>query len=213
MMDIIQLDHVSKRFAHKILFDDVILRISEGTIVGFKGANGCGKSVLFKIISGLYRPDSGDVYVRGKKIGDDFDYPPDMGIFINAPGFIPVYSGFKNLKCLADIRGKIDSKKICAAMDKVGLNPNDKTPVKNYSLGMKQKLGIAQAFMEDQSILLLDEPFNALDQESHLQMLDCLRELRNLGKTILITSHNADDLDTLCNTTYLIQDSKIFPVN
>ena len=150
--------------------------------------------------------------MRGKKIGDDFDYPPDMGIFINAPGFIPVYSGFKNLKCLADIRGKIDSKKICATMDKVGLNPNDKTPVKNYSLGMKQKLGIAQAFMEDQSILLLDEPFNALDQESHLQMLDCLRELRNAGKTILITSHNAADLDTLCNTTYLIQDSKIFPV-
>ena len=123
-MDIIQLDHISKRFAHKILFDDVILRVSEGSIVGFKGANGCGKSVLFKIISGLYRPDSGDVYVRGKKIGDDFDYPPDMGIFINAPGFIPVYSGFKNLKCLADIRGKIDSKKICATMDKVGLNPN-----------------------------------------------------------------------------------------
>ena len=81
MMDIIQLDHISKRFAHKILFDDVILRITEGTIVGFKGANGCGKSVLFKIISGLYRPDSGDVYVRGKKIGDAFDYPPDMGIF------------------------------------------------------------------------------------------------------------------------------------
>ena len=190
----------------------MILRVSEGSIVGFKGANGCGKSVLFKIISGLYRPDSGDVYVRGKKIGDDFDYPPDMGIFINAPGFIPVYSGFKNLKCLADIRGKIDSKKICATMDKVGLNPNDKTPVKNYSLGMKQKLGIAQAFMEDQSILLLDEPFNALDQESHLHMLDCLRELRNAGRTILITSHNADDLDTLCNTTYLIQDSKIRPV-
>ena len=151
--------------------------------------------------------------MRGKKIGDAFDYPPDMGIFINAPGFIPVYSGFKNLRCLADIRGKIDSKKICATMDKVGLNPNDKTPVKNYSLGMKQKLGIAQAFMEDQSILLLDEPFNALDQESHLQMLDCLRELRNAGKTILITSHNAADLDTLCNTTYLIQDSKLLPVN
>ena len=212
-MDIIQLDHISKKFSHKILFDDVILRIIVGTIVGFKGANGCGKSVLFKIISGLYRPDSGDVYVRGKKIGDDFDYPPDMGIFINAPGFIPVYSGFKNLKCLADIRGKIDSKKICATMDKVGLNPNDKTPVKNYSLGMKQKLGIAQAFMEDQSILLLDEPFNALDQESHLQMLDWLREMRYAGKTILITSHNAADLDTLCDTTYLIQDSKIFPVN
>ena len=97
-------------------------------------------------------------------------------------------------------------------MDKFGLNPNDKTPVKNYSLGMKQKLGIAQAFMEDQSILLLDEPFNALDQESHLHMLDCLRELRNAGRTILITSHNADDLDTLCDTTYLIQDSKIRPV-
>ena len=96
-------------------------------------------------------------------------------------------------------------------MDKVGLNPNDKTPVKNYSLGMKQKLGIAQAFMEDQSILLLDEPFNALDQESHLQMLDCLKELCNTGKTILITSHNADDLDILCNTTYLIQNSKILP--
>ncbi len=149
----------------------------------------------------------------GKRIGEDFDFPPDMGVLIDAPGFIPLYSGYKNLKFLADIQGKIGDSNIRRAMELVGLDSSDGTTVKSYSLGMKQKLGIAQAIMEGQDILLLDEPFNALDQDSHVRMISLVRELKASGRTVLLTSHNAGDLEALCDRIYHIADGGIQPTS
>lgn len=206
MKTMIQLVNVSKSFKGTPLLENVNLQIREGEIVGFVGHNGSGKSVLFKLISGIYRPDSGKVIVRGQELGGKSDFPENMGILIDSPGFIDIYTGFQNLKYLASIRNKIDDAAIKKYMNLVGLAPENKTRVKNYSLGMKQKLAIAQAIMEDQDILLLDEPFNALDEGSHIKMLDLMLDLQKEGKTILLTSHNLGDIESVCQRRYQIQD-------
>lgn len=185
------------------------LTIEKGTVVGFVGQNGSGKSVLFKLISGIYRPDEGQITVRNKELGKDCDFPENIGILIDTPGFIDIYTGFQNLKYLASIRNIINDEKIKQTLALVGLDPENKTKVKNYSLGMKQKLAIAQAIMEEQDILLLDEPFNALDDESHQKMLDLVKALQKEGKTILITSHNDDDIKYLCDIIYKIKNQQI----
>lgn len=211
-MEQLYCENVSKSFKGKRIFHHACLHADKGTITGIVGANGIGKSVLFKLISGIYRVDEGSIFVRGKRIGDGFDFPSDMGIFIDSPGFIPLYSGFKNLKLLADIRNLVSKQDIRNAMARVGLDADDKTRVVNYSLGMKQKLGIAQAIMENQDILLLDEPFNALDEMSHDQMIELLKKLKGEGRTILLTSHNYGDILTLCDFVYKIQDAAIVEI-
>lgn len=212
-MNDIVIENIVKYFGKKKIFDEANLSVQKGTIVGIIGENGVGKSVLFKMISGIYRPDSGNIFIRGDKIGDRFDFPPDMGVFIDNPGFVPLFSGLKNLKMLADIKGAISEHEIAETMELVGLDPGNKTPVKNYSLGMKQKLGIAQSIMENQDILLLDEPFNALDEHSHQRMRELLSEMRNKKKTILLTSHNMDDIFSLCDSVYKIDNYKIVEYN
>lgn len=209
MKSIIELSKVSKSFKSHLLFSNVNLTIEKGTIVGFVGQNGSGKSVLFKLISGIYRPDEGQITVRNKELGKDCDFPENIGILIDTPGFIDIYTGFQNLKYLASIRNIINDEKIKQTLALVGLDPENKTKIKNYSLGMKQKLAIAQAIMEEQDILLLDEPFNALDDESHKKMLDLVKTLQNEGKTILITSHNDDDIKYLCDIIYKIKNQQI----
>lgn len=205
MEPVIQLINVSKSFRGEPLFHDVNLTIHSGEVVGFIGRNGCGKSVLFKLMAGIYRPDSGEIFVRGERLGETADFPENMGLMVDSPGFIDVCTGFQNLQYLASIRGKIDDGTIAAYMELVGLNPRNKTRVKNYSLGMKQKLAIAQAIMENQDILLLDEPFNALDEEIHENMLALITRLKEEGKTILLTSHNSDDIDAVCSRKYQIR--------
>lgn len=208
-MQQILVDHISKSFGDTVIFRNTSLTIQKGHVVGIIGANGSGKSVLFKMISGLYRPDSGEIYVRGERIGDRFDFPPNVGVFIDAPGFIQIFSGFKNLRMLADIKGTTSDEAIRDAMNLVGLESSCKTLVKNYSLGMKQKLGIAQAIMESQDILLLDEPFNALDESSHRRMCNVIKELKDKSTTILLTSHNMADILELCDEIYQIKNYTI----
>lgn len=175
--------------------------------------NGSGKSVLFKIICGFEKPDQGSVYVRGRQIGKNGrDFPADMGVFINSPGFIGIYSGFQNLKFLADIQGKIGEKEIRQTMTKVGLDPDNKAKVDNYSLGMKQKLGLAQAIMEGQDILILDEPFNALDYKTYEDVKTIIRMLKAEGKTIFLTSHHYKDIEQLCDQVYSIEDCQLLPI-
>lgn len=212
MKTMIQLVNVSKSFKGAPLLENVNLQIQEGEIVGFVGHNGSGKSVLFKLISGIYRPDSGKVIVRGQELGEKSDFSENTGILIDSPGFIDIYTGFQNLKYLASIRNKIDDAVIKKYMNLVGLDPENKTRVKNYSLGMKQKLAIAQAIMEDQDILLLDEPFNALDEGSHKKMLDLMLDLQKEGKTILLTSHNLGDIESVCQRRYQIQDHTLVEI-
>ncbi len=201
---VIRLDSVKKSFKGNILFENVSLEVEKGQIVGFRGRNGSGKSVLLKIIAGLYTPDEGDVYIQGEKLGDRIDYPDNVGILVDSPGFIEVLSGFENLCLLAEIKGRIGRREIESAMKKFDLDPASRKKVKNYSLGMKEKLGIIQATMEDQEIVILDEPFNALDEASCQHLYQFIMRLKDRKKTILLTSHNQADLDALCDVQYSV---------
>ncbi len=206
MEPIISLNQVSKRFSGRRVLSDVSLQVEKGSTVGIVGSNGSGKSVLFNIICGFLVPDSGEVSVRGRALGKGRDFPENVGVLINAPGFIGLHTGLQNLRYLAGIRGVVGDREIRAAMQKVGLDPEDPTKVEHYSLGMKQKLGIAQAIMEDQDILILDEPFNALDYKTYQDTMEILRILQAEGRTILLTSHHYDDLEALCTRIYAIED-------
>lgn len=203
----IEIKHVYKSFKSVPLFKDINLNCKKGEIVGIIGANGVGKSVLFKIIAGLIMPDKGEVFVYGKDIVLDRSIPHHLGALIEEPGFIPSYSGLDNLKFLASIRNEISESEILNVLEMVGLLEDKNKKVKYYSLGMKKKLGIAQAIMENPELLLLDEPMNALDKRSIEQMRSIFLKLANEKKvTILLASHNEKDIYSLCDTIYLIED-------
>jgi len=205
----IQVKNVSKTYDRVPVLDDVSLVIEKGTTVGIVGGNGSGKSVLFKVICGFTAPDEGTVEIRDKRLGKDIDFPEDVGVFINSPGYIGIYNGLQNLKFLADINGKIGIDKIKATMKIVGLNPDNKAKVKDYSLGMKQKLGIAQAIMEDQDIIVLDEPFNALDYKTYNDIKGVIKHLKEQNHTMVLTSHNYQDIEELCDVVYLIDEGNL----
>lgn len=212
MKILIEMKNVSKAFRSKNILQDVSFTVQQGETVGLVGANGTGKSVLFKMLCGFVEPDKGSIIVDGKKLGKGRDFPENMGIFINSPGFIGIYNGFKNLKFLADIQGKIGTMEIEDAMLKVGLDPSNKTKVDNYSLGMKQKLGLAQAIMENQDILVLDEPFNSLDYKTYGDIKEIIHMLKADGKTIFLASHNFSDIEQLCDKVYTIEDHRLIPM-
>lgn len=200
---------VSLKIREKEILGNVSLQCSPGEICGITGRNGSGKTMLMKCICGFVRPTGGVIRVLGKIIGKDVDFIPDAGIIIETPGFIPYYSGIKNLRLLAAIRGKITEKEIKEAMGQVGLDPAMKRPVKKYSLGMRQRLGLAQAIMENPRILILDEPFNGLDKEGVLEMREYLLNLKEEGKTIILSSHSAEDIEILCDNVYEMDRGKI----
>lgn len=176
------------------------ITFEKGKIHGLIGRNGSGKTMLMKCICGFVRPTGGTVHVSGKQIGKDCDFPESVGIIIETPGFIPYYSGYKNLKLLADLNKKIDGAKIKETMKQVGLDPELKRHVRKYSLGMRQRLGLAQAIMEDPDLLILDEPMNGLDKDGVADMRQYLLKLKEQGKTILLASHSAEDISVLCDT-------------
>lgn len=178
----------------------ISVNFEKGKIHGLIGRNGSGKTMLMKCICGFVRPTAGTVIVAGKRIGKDCDFPESVGIIIETPGFIPYYSGYRNLKLLADLNCKIGKEEIRAAMQKVGLDPDLKRHVRKYSLGMRQRLGLAQAIMENPDLLILDEPMNGLDKEGVADMRQYLLDLKAQGKTILIASHSAEDIAVLCDT-------------
>lgn len=209
MSAIIEVNQVSKYFSRRPVLKDVSLSVEAGSAVGIVGSNGSGKSVLFQTVCGFLTPDGGTIKIRGELLGKKRDFPDNVGVLINSPGFISLNTGFQNLKYLAGIRGVIGERQIRAAMQKVGLDPEDRTKVEQYSLGMKQKLGLAQAIMEGQDILILDEPFNALDYKTHNDVKEILRVLQAEGKTMLLTSHNYEDLEALCNQIYVLDDGKL----
>ena len=153
-----------------------------------------------KCICGFLRPNSGKIYVNYKEVGKDMDFPDDLGIIIETPGFLPNISGFKNLQLLASLKKKASDAVIRDAIMKVGLDPYMKKPVGKYSLGMRQRLGLAQALMEDPQLLILDEPLNGLDTHGAAHIRELIKSLRDEGKTVLLASHNQMDIDELCDT-------------
>lgn len=205
----IEINQVSKSFKGVTIFENLNLRVEKGKIYGIIGHNGSGKSVLFKLICGFIFPESGKIIVDGEELGTNKRFPNSFGIIIDRPGYIAGKTGFENLKALATIENKISDDKIKQVMEMVGLQPEAKQKVKNYSLGMKQKLAIAQAIMEDQQTLILDEPFNALDIDSVENIRRLLQKFREEGRTIILTSHNQEDINLLCDEVYRISNFKL----
>lgn len=198
----IEVQNVVKRFRDQVVLKNVAISFEKGKIHGIVGRNGSGKTVLFKCICGLMHPEEGVILVNGKRVGRDVDMPEDIGAIIEAPGFLPNYSGYKNLRFLANIRRKIGKEEILNVLKTVGLDPESRKHVGKYSLGMRQRLGIAQAIMEDPEILILDEPMNGLDNAGVQDIRALLLGLKTQGKTILLASHNHEDIAALCDTVH-----------
>ncbi len=196
----IEVKNVSVTIGKNRILQDISVTFEKGKIHGLIGRNGSGKTVLMKCICGFMKPTSGAVFVEGKQIGKDVDFVPDAGVIIETPGFVPFYSGIRNLQILAALNHKIGNEEIREAMQTVGLDPGLKRHVKKYSLGMRQRLGIAQAIMENPKLLILDEPFNGLDKEGVEQMRNYFLKLKEQGVTILLTSHTNEDIRLLCDT-------------
>lgn len=207
MNEIITLKNIQLELKKTCVFQNLNFSCKQGEIIGITGANGSGKSVLFKLIAGLYSPSYGEVLINGENIVPERKIPANLGALIEEPGFINYYSGFKNLQYLASIRGVVGNQEINDTLKIVGLYEQKDQKVKTYSLGMRRKLGIAQAIMENPSILLLDEPMNALDKSSVENMRTLFRKLSSeKGTTILIASHSEEDIRILCDKVYAIED-------
>ena len=199
-MNIISVKNLSKDFGQERVLKSVTRDFEKGRIHGIVGNNGSGKTVLMKCICGFLIPTEGEVIVNGKRVGKDVDFPPGLGLIIETPGFLPNITGVKNREILASLNKKIGLREIAASMRAVGLDPSMNKPVGKYSLGMRQRLGIAQAIMEDPALLILDEPLNGLDKHGVREMRQLIKGLKEQGKTILLASHNQGDIDELCDT-------------
>jgi ABC-2 type transport system ATP-binding protein len=209
-MNSIVVKKATKIFKDNVVLKDISFTLESGTITGIIGRNGSGKTVLIKCICGFIPLTGGHIYVDDKEIGKDIDIPNNMGIIVETPGFLPNFSGRKNLEQLAMIHHKISKSDIEQYMTLVGLDYNSTKKVGKYSLGMRQRLGIAQAIMEDPDILLLDEPLNGLDNESAEQMRKIILSLKEKGKTILLASHNQNDIDILCDRVFEIDRGHLY---
>ena len=209
----LKITNLSKKFKKRMILDDIDLELAFGNIYGFIGANGSGKSVFFKTICGFLKADGGTVALNDEVIGKDIDFLPELGVLIEKPGFIENYTQFENLKYLAQINNTVHDEDIKATLEMVGLNPDNNEKVKNFSLGMRQRLAIAQAIMEKQKIIILDEPFNGLDKQDAAQIKQLLLELKSPDRLILLTSHIAGDIEELSDYIFEFSAGKIVPVN
>ena len=204
----IKIENVTKKFKENTVLNNVSINFEKGKIHGLIGRNGSGKTVLMKCICGFIPVTSGSITVRNKVISKK-NTPENIGLIIETPGFLPNYSGYRNLKFLADISGKANKNAIIRSIESVGLDPHSKKHVGKYSLGMRQRLGLAQAIMEDPDLLILDEPMNGLDKDGVGDMRRYLLNLKEQGKTILIASHSAEDIDVLCDTVVEMDKGKM----
>lgn len=202
MENVIEVKDVDLIIGKDQILNNINVCFEKGKIHGLIGRNGSGKTMLMKCICGFVRYTKGEIFVEGQKIGKDIDFPKNIGIIIETPGFIPYYSGYKNLKLLAGLKNKIGKKEIEETLELVGLDPKLKKSVRKYSLGMRQRLGMAQAIMENPDILILDEPMNGLDKQGVADMREILLKLKEQGKTIMLASHSSEDIEILCDTVH-----------
>lgn len=212
MENVILIKNATKKFKETIVLNKISVSFEKGKVHGLIGRNGSGKTMLMKCICGLVPLTSGEITVNNKIVGKDTNVPDNIGVIIETPGFLPGYSAYSNLRFLAVLNGKIGKEEIRNAIISVGLNPDDRKKVGKYSLGMRQRLGLAQAIMENPELLILDEPMNGLDKDGVLEMRQYLLALKEEGKTILIASHSAEDIDVLCDTVHEMDKGKISQV-
>lgn len=205
----ITVEKISKQYGKKTILQDVSLALKPGTITGLVGENGCGKTTLMRCICGFTRPNSGKVTVLGKVIGKDCDFAPSTGIILENPGFLAHYSARQNLSILSGISGAASKERVDEVIRLVGLDPEEKKSVGKYSLGMCQRLAIAQAIMENPEVLILDEPFNGLDKQGVQDIHALLQSLKNQGKIILLASHSGADIAQACDTVYQFAQGKV----
>ncbi|MBM7541207.1 ABC transporter ATP-binding protein [Amphibacillus cookii] len=203
MEKIIAIKNLTKTVKGHDLLKDINLEISQPNVYGVIGRNGSGKSVLFKTIAGLLTPTKGEISIFGENIGKGA-FPQQFGALLDTPGFLPQYSSFKNLKLLSSIKNQVSDERLREVIALVGLDPNDQRPVRKYSLGMRQRLGIAQAIMEKPKLLILDEPMNGLDESGVEDMREMILEFKEEGMTVLLSSHNSEDISMLCASVYRI---------
>lgn len=203
------LNHVSKKIRSNLVVDSVDLTLKSGVVYGLCGYNGCGKTMLMRLIAGLILPTEGEISFDGKRLGKDLDFPESMGILIENPAFVGGLSGFENLKLLASLQGKVTDEQIKNAITRVGLNANDKKKYRKYSLGMKQRLGIAAAIMESPSLIILDEPTNSLDADGVALTQKIITEEKQRGALIIMTCHDRSILEAVCDVIYTIEQGRI----
>lgn len=207
-MEII-IDHATKRIRNATVLKDISYRFTSGRVYGLQGPNGCGKTMLMRLVAGLIRPTEGSVYVDGAELGKEIDFPDSMGVLIENPAFLPNSTGMDNLKLLAQLKNRISDRQIKQAIENVGLDPQDCRKYKKYSLGMKQRLGIAAALMEQPELIILDEPTNALDNNGIEQIYALIRREQKRGALILLTCHDSAILTTLSDEIISIDGGSI----
>jgi len=209
----IEVRNLTKKISGNLILDNINIKMTSGKIYGLKGKNGSGKTMLMRAICGLILPTEGEVIIDGQVLGKDISFPNSLGALIESPGFIANYSGFKNLKILSEIQDKIDDNKINEVLTMVGLDPKEKKKFKKYSLGMKQKLGIAAAIMEEPEIIILDEPTNALDESSVISLRKTLQKYRDEGALIIISCHDSEELEFLSDEIFFMENGRLKPYN
>ena len=205
----IDIKNINKTIGNNVVLDNISISLEKGKIYGFRGKNGSGKTMLFRAICGLINVDSGEIIIDNKVLGKDISFPNSLGVLIEYPGFLDNLTGFRNLKYLAEIKGIISDKYIEEAIKKVGLDPKDTRKFKKYSLGMKQRLGIAQAIMEDPELIILDEPTNALDIDGVRLINDIILDMKSKGKTILIANHDKEELESVADKILFVDRGRI----
>lgn len=208
-MDKIIIKNATRDIKGVRVLDNINIELDRGGIYGFIGSNGSGKTMLFRAICGLIKLTEGEIEVFSKKIRQDVSFPESLGVIIESIGFWDEYTGFENLYLLSRIKKVIGKKEIRETLTRVGLNPKDKRTYKKYSLGMKQRLGIAEAIMEKPELLVLDEPTNALDDEGVETVRNILFEEKERGATILIASHNKEDISILCDRIFKMTEGRL----
>ena len=205
----IVIQNLSKTIKKNVVIQDISMELQSGTVYGFKGINGSGKTMLMRLICGLIRPTQGEVSINGKVLGKDLSFPESVGVGLENPSFLGTYSGFQNLKLLASIKSVADDEAIRSALSRVGLRPDDHKKYRKYSLGMKQRLGIAAAIMERPDIVILDEPTNSLDADGVNLVKSVIKDEKKRGALVIISCHDAELLQDLSDETFLLEQGRL----
>lgn len=205
----IKISHVSKTIKNNPVIKDVSMELQSGAVYGFKGINGSGKTMLMRLISGLIRPSQGEISMNGKILGKDISFPNSIGVFLENPAFLDAYSGFNNLKLLASIKSVASDEDIRNTLLRVGLDPDSNKKYKKYSLGMKQRLGIAAAIMEKPEIVILDEPTNSLDEDGVNLVKHIVRNEKERGALVVVSCHDEEILKGMSDEVFLLEQGRL----